>query len=949
MNDKNNNTKTPEYSRGAPTSATFFAAFPSSPSDLPRPSTMPPRTLRDTPFYRTVDNPYSFHSFEDSSREQTPYYRTADNPYSFHSFEDSSREQTPYYRTADNSYSFHSFEDNSREQTPSYRTADNPYNPFREEVSREQAPVYNTSSTRGSFLDLALSSGVRMNDSTLPSSITPYTEASRAARPTTPAESKKHKSMIVHEDEERAAELRELRDLYNLDLMSREEPEKKRSPNLMSTDESDSDYLYPDTESEPESEFFEEQERNSSPIPDCTDDESDDDYTAPDSDSDSESESGTEAEAEPSQEQGNEMSLSIGQELRSVSPPGFAWFRPHIPSWNDLGPRDDDMLYNDLFDLVPAPPLSPYMPPTAPCTPTPPQEQEQIRSSSPIDDDSLTTLGKALGKASRSLDVGSLDTMSQAFEKALGKHQPEDLEDLSSAKPSLSQDLEKKMVTRIGAYDLNIEKLGKEVRDHCDRIRERCDRLEREKRDRDNAGPPTFQELVDAVFPGPGIPLHEREKVKLERCSRLAERYQERFGISGNATAGPSQEQEKKTSLNSKLDEMIRQEREKLHELKADREVNRARCLADVSAWLFSPGARPRLPSPKPNNAVGMSLKEAGREIDALLTEHRAEEEKDALPDYETDMELGDDLLEGQESLPASPSSSQGQKRKRSASFHERSFFENLEKMRKHVRESVEHERKRRKARDQSFQGCMNKLYPADSEIWKIGDEPIQVRSPKPKESRSDEDLGNGDRTSSREYLWDEKELRGSEDSIDGLSTRGLPDMPAFVGMSPFAGMPPMPTLPPFPTMPALPNDSLSNIGLKKYPITRPASLTLPQSMQFYHAVSLTASCDHRPWRPETEILEAVSDKPFSEWADITGVREFIHDELSRFGCSKVTVEACRVTGEENFRLMVFMPKRVHQWNLSLSRYRISNRLSLWGITDVKVEIWETDFHLQVI
>ena len=126
--------------------------------------------------------------------------------------------------------------------------------------------------------------------------------------------------------------------------------------------------------------------------------------------------------------------------------------------------------------------------------------------------------------------------------------------------------------------------------------------------------------------------------------------------------------------------------------------------------------------------------------------------------------------------------------------------------------------------------------------------------------------------------------------------------------------------------------------------------------MSHYYAITLAASRDHKPWRPQTEILKAISDKPFSEWDDITGVRELIHDELSRCGCPKVIVEACRVKGEENVRLMVFVPKRANLWDLSPSWYqltlsldRISDGLSLWGINDVKVEVWETDFHLQVM
>ena len=809
-------------------------------------------------------------------------------------------------------------------------------------------------------MNRAMYSSPPMIDPILASSIfSSHPEASQSARPTTPSNSRKYQPMIFRGDEERAAELRDLRDLY--DHMSRQEPERKRSPSLMSTD--DSDYLYPGTESESESEFFEEEERDSSPVPDCTDDESDGDYTDPDhgSESDSDSDSGSEPEAEPCQEQGNEMSLDIGEELRALSTPGFAWSRPHIPSWNDLGPRNDDMLYNDLFGLVPAPPLSPYLPSTAPCTPIP-QEQEQNRSSSPMDSDTLSTLGQAFKKASNSLDDDSLSTLSGAIEKALEKHQPEDI---ASAKPSLSQDLGKKVHSSLSAYDSNMAKLRKDMDEHCDRIRERCDRLEKQKRDRDNAGPPSFQESVDAVFPGPDIPDHEREKVKAERVHRLAERYRERFGIFGNAVAGPSQEREKETSLSSKLDEMIRQKREKLRELKGDKVQDFGRAAA--AAWKLSSDARTGVPSPKPNDAIGMSLEETGEEIDASLADHRAEEEKDALPDYETDMELGDDLFEGQESLPASPSSSQGQKRKRAACFHEKSFFENFEKMRQHVQEGVGREIKRHKKDGQSFEECMNRLYPADSEIWKIDDEPIPVRSSKSEQSRSDEDLGNGD-LPSEEYRWDEKELRGSEDSIDLLSNGGLPDIPPFTGMPPMRPYDPIipvvafpqstgvPAMPPMPIIPAMPNYSRLDIGPNRYPISRPASFSLPEVMSHYCAITLSASRDHKPWRPQTEILEAISDKPFSDWVDITGVRELIHGELSRCGCPEVTVEACRVKGEENVRLMVFVPKRANLWDLSPSWYqltlslgKISDRLSLLGINDVKVEVWETDFDLQVI
>lgn len=922
MSDRYNNIKTPESNREAPAGlkcAPFFVTLPFPPFDLPRPSTMPPRTLPENPIYRAEDNPYSFPSFEGDS---------------------------------------------------------------------QQAPVYNES-----FMNRAMYSSPPMIDPILASSIfSSHPEASQSARPTKPANSRKYQPVIFRGDEERAAELREFHDLY--DHMSRQEPERKRSPSLMSTDESDSDYFYPDTESESESEFSEEEERNSSPVPGCTDDESDGDYTDLDhgSESDSDSDSGSEPEAEPCQEQGNEMSLDISEELRTPSPPGFAWSRPHIPSWNDLGPRNDDMLYNNLYGLVHAPPISPYLPSTAPCTPTP-QEQEQNRSSSPMDDDTLSTLGQALDKASDSLDDDSLSTLSGAMEKALEKHQPEDV---ASAKPGLSQDLGKKVHSSLSAYDSNMAKLRKDIDEHCDRIRERCDRLEREKRNRDDAVPPAIQEWVDAVFPGPDIPVHEREKVKaervhslaerereqvrLERCRRLAERYRERFGILGNAVAGPSQEREKETSLSSKLDEMIRQKREKLRDLQGDKvpeegrvqDLGRACRVADA-AWELSFDARPRLrlPIPKPNNAVGMSLEETGEEMDVLPPEHRVEEEKDALPDYETDMELGDDLFEGQASLPDSPSSCQGQKRKRTDSFLERSFFENFEKMRQHVQEGVGREMKLHKKDGQSFEECMNRLYPAESEIWKIDDEPIQVRSSKSEQSRSGEDLGNGERSSSKEYRWDEKRLRGSEDFIDGLSNGGLPDIPPFVGMSSFAGMPPMrpmspmvpmPPMPafapfaPFPTLPTMPNDSLLDIGPKRYPISRPAFLSLPEVVPCYYAVSLATSYDHEPWRPETEILEAVSDKPFSEWDDITGVREFIHKEIARAGLSKMTIEACRVKGEENVRLMVFVLERVDLWGVSpswsqltLALSRISDRLSVLGINDVKVEIWETDFHLQVI
>ncbi|RFN45060.1 hypothetical protein FIE12Z_10678 [Fusarium flagelliforme] len=154
-----------------------------------------------------------------------------------------------------------------------------------------------------------------------------------------------------------------------------------------------------------------------------------------------------------------------------------------------------------------------------------------------------------------------------------------------------------------------------------------------------------------------------------------------------------------------------------------------------------------------------------------------------------------------------------------------------------------------------------------------------------------------------------------------------------------------------------MPNASSFDIESKRwYPITRPASLSLPQVMACYYAFPFGYSRDHRPWFPESEVLEAVSDKPFSQWVDITGVREFIQDEISRLARRKVTIEACRVKGERNVRLMAFMLMEDNSWlfspslyDLSTSLERISDRLSSMGINDVKIEVWETDFHLMVM
>jgi hypothetical protein len=51
---------------------------------------------------------------------------------------------------------------------------------------------------------------------------------------------------------------------------------------------------------------------------------------------------------------------------------------------------------------------------------------------------------------------------------------------------------------------------------------------------------------------------------------------------------------------------------------------------------------------------------------------------------------------------------------------------------------------------------------------------------------------------------------------------------------------------------------------------------------------------------------------------------------------------------------MAFVLKKDNPWILSiyeLSHFlaRISGRLSSMGIDDVKVEVWETDFHLMVV
>nr|CEG05661.1 unnamed protein product [Fusarium clavum] len=147
--------------------------------------------------------------------------------------------------------------------------------------------------------------------------------------------------------------------------------------------------------------------------------------------------------------------------------------------------------------------------------------------------------------------------------------------------------------------------------------------------------------------------------------------------------------------------------------------------------------------------------------------------------------------------------------------------------------------------------------------------------------------------------------------------------------------------------------DDLFDLGPLRWPISRPACVGLPPFMP-YHAVCLATSLDHKQWIPETESLEAVSDKPFNEWVDITGVREFIHHEISSIGTRKVTIEACRVKGERNIRLMAFVLKKDNPWILSIyelshSLARISGRLSSMGIDDVKVEVWETDFHLMVV
>ncbi|RFN43822.1 hypothetical protein FIE12Z_11951, partial [Fusarium flagelliforme] len=716
-----------------------------------------------------------------------------------------------------------------------------PYNYFSlEETSREHTPVHDTPSTPSAskLPPLNPSSRKRKYDSISTSSPPPSPEASRAAppkhskNPLTPAKPKKSKPMSVREEEERIAQLRGLRDLYRPEyLISLQEQEKKRSPSLISTDESDDDYIASDTESETESESSRERETNCSPVPSCTD-ESDSDYSVPDTESIPDTSS--EPEPEPSQEQVRDISPSVSEKmLRTMSTPEPDLYSPPIPSWNDLGPRDDDKLYGALVGLVPASSLGPP-PPSPQNTATPPQEQEKNRSPGPIDNDSLSTL-------------------SQAIEKELEKQQRED-QALGSAKPSLSQDLEKKMLTSLSAYDLNIEKLGQEIRDRCDRICERFDRLEKQKRDRrDNAIPRTYQEMAEIMFPGRSIcdlTVDERQMVRVERRRRLEKGHLERFGNRGKAIAGPSREREQMVSPSPNLDVMIRQEREKI------RELNRARRAA-AAAWRPFSEPRTRLPSPEhndpvsqtpetseqqsrkgidapvatpqkkekktrvydddlsemidqqrrseerkkkrsprpnPNDALDMPEKEAREGTDTTISKPSQDEKKDALPDYDWVMELEKNLRESLDSFPPRPSSSQGQKRKRStASDHEKSFFEHFEEMRKHVRESVEQEKKRRKTNDLSFQECMNDLYPADSEIWKIDDEPLQVKSSKPVESQSDKDLGNDRPLSFDEYLA--QDLEGAINDLK--SSAPFADNPALLTMPTVSTTSPMPPMAP--------------------------------------------------------------------------------------------------------------------------------------------------------